>query len=273
MSYYIPLPCCECTASTNPCDLPCLVSAVATISGNISIAGVGSGNRVESGGLNLSPVPFTYTFDFSLDDEIELDGSGNGQTNSVVALFNQEFEYAAGENCGGDDCTGATAVDGVATFGLTCPANVCIGGQQFQVGTSLPFELNDYQETNCAYSVPPDGDFDDNITAYYCDEKLPLDPLATVGLGYVACSQNSFTLNFDSGGNNYALLNISTTQQSGYAEIGQIFIDNLPPQPLYGGYAGADGATSKNIDGSLHVVIERVIGYINQDSECVAPTP
>jgi len=270
MSYYIPLPCCECTASTNPCDLPCFVSAVATISGNITISGAGSGNRYESGGLNLSPVPFTYSFNFSLDDEIELDNSGNGQTNSVVALFNQEFEYAAGENCGGDDCTASTVVDGIATFGLTCPANVCIGGQQFQAGTSLPNELNDFQETNCAYSVPPDGDFDDHITEYYCDEKLPLDSLASVGLGYVACSPNSFTLNFDSGGINYLSLSISTTQQSGYAEIGQIFIDNLPPQPLYGGHAGADGTTSKNISGSLNVVIERVIGYI-KDGECLAP--
>lgn len=271
MSYYIPLPCCECTASTNPCDLPCFVSAVATISGNITIAGAGSGNRYESGGFNLSPVPFTYSFDFSLDDEIELDGSGNGQTNSVIALFNQEFEYAAGENCGGDNCFGSKFVDGVPTFDIPCPANVCIGGQQFQVGTALTFDLNDLQVTNCSYSIPPDGDSDDHITEYYCDEKLPLDSLASVGLGYVACSPNSFTLNFNSGGNNYALLNISTTQQSGYAEIGQIFIDNLPPQPLYGGYAGADGPTSKNISGSLNVVIERVIGYINENSECVAP--
>jgi hypothetical protein len=268
MSYYIPLPCCECTASTNPCDLPCLVSAVATISGNINIDGVGIGNRYESGGLDLTPVPFTYSFNFSLDDEINLNSSGNGQTNSVIALFNQEFEYSAGENCGGDECTGSTLINGNVTTGLSCPANVCIGGQQFQAGTSLTFELNNLQSTNCSYSVPPSGDFDDHITEYYCDEKIPLDSLADVGLGYVACSPNSFTLNF--GNNNYALLNISTTQQSGYTQIGQIFIDNLPPQPLYGGYGGADGVTSKIMNGSLNVVIERVIGYI-KDGECVAP--
>jgi hypothetical protein len=132
-------------------------------------------------------------------------------------------------------------------------------------------ELNNYQGSNCAYSVPPDGDFDDHEVDYYCDEKLPLDSLASVVLGYVACSPNSFTLNFNSGGNNYALLNISTTQQSGYSQIGLIFIDNLAPQTLYGGYGGADGATSKVIEGSLNVVIERVIGYINENNECVAP--
>jgi hypothetical protein len=264
MSYYIPLPCCECTASTNPCDLPCLVSAVATISGNINIDGVGIGNRFESGGLLLTPVPFTYSFNFSLDDEINLNSSGNGQTNSVVALFNQQFPYAAGENCGGVDCTGTTVIDGEPTFGLTCPADVCIGGQRLQAGTSLPNEANDFQVTNCSYSIPPDGDFDDHVTEYYCDEKIALDPIANVGLGYVACSPNGFAIS-------YGDLGISTTQESGSVEIGQIFIDNLPPKPLYAGYNAVAGASSKNISGSLNVVIERVIGYINENDECVAP--
>jgi hypothetical protein len=264
MSYYIPLPCCECTASTNPCDLPCLVSAVATISGNINIDGVGIGNRFESGGLDLTPVPFTYSFNFSLDDAINLNSSGNGQTNSVVALFNQQFPYAAGENCGGDGCSGSTFVRGVVTTDLACPADVCIDGQQFQAGTSLPSEFNDYQTTNCNYSVPPDGDADDHITEYYCDEKEALDPIANVALGYVACSPNGFAISYND-------LGISTTQESGSVEIGQIFIDNLPPKPLYAGYNAVAGASSKNISGSFNVVIERVIGYINENDECVAP--
>ena len=269
MSYYIPLPCCECTASTNPCDLPCFVSAVATISGNISIAGSGSGNRVDEGGYDVSPVPFTYAFDFSLDDIIELDDSGNGQTNAVLALFNQEFEYAAGENCGGNNCVASTIVNGVETYDLTCPANVCIDGQQYQTGTMLPFELNDRQVTACVFT-PPGGEETGHFAVYYCDERHPLVTLAGVNLGYVACSQNSFTLDFNNNSLGFDELIISTTQQSGYAQIGQIFIDNLPPQPLYVGYDGVSGATSKEIGGYFNVVIERVIGYI-KDGECVAP--
>lgn len=270
MSYYIPLPCCECTASTNPCDLPCFVSAVATISGNISIAGAGSGNKTYEGGYDISPVPFTYAFDFSLDDIIELDDSGNGQTNAVVALFNQEFEYAAGENCGGSGCFGITIVNGVETLDLPCPTNVCIDGQQYQTGTMLPFELNDLEITSCIYT-PPGGEGESGFfSIYYCDERHPLVTLAYVNLGYVACSQNSFALVFNNNSLGFDELIISTTQQSGYAQIGQIFIDNLPPQPLYVGYDGVSGATSKEIGGYFNVVIERVIGYI-KDGECVAP--
>lgn len=265
MSYYIPLPCCECTASTNPCDLPCFVSAVATISGSINITGSGSGNRGGTFGTGVSPSPYTFNVNFSLDDIINLDSSGNGQTNSVVALFNQEFEYAAGVNCGGEDCTGSTEVDGVPTFGLSCPANVCIGGQQYQIGTDLSFVENDFQASNCNYF---DGfDYDDHIAEYYCYVTEPLNGTSNLGLSYVACANNGFGLSFGFGD---STLNFSTTQESGYALVGQIFIDDLPPRPLYIGYIGLAGVISKEIVGSFNVVIQRVIGYI-KDYECVAP--
>jgi hypothetical protein len=270
MSYYIPLPCCECTASTNPCDLPCFVSGVATISGTINVVASGNGNRVTGfGGGTLAQSPYTYSVDFSLDDEISLDGSGNGQTNSVNALFSQEFEYAGGVNCPtvSDDCTASIVVDGIATFGLTCPASVCLNGQQYQIGTSLSFAENDFQETNCNYSIPPDGDADDHISEYFCYETQPLDANAGVALSYVACSLNGFSINFQIA----SPLSISTTQEAGYVLVGQIFIDNLAPRPLYAGYAGFAGDTSKTVTGSLNVVLERVIGYINENSECVAP--
>jgi hypothetical protein len=270
MSYYIPLPCCECTASTNPCDLPCFVSGVATISGTINVVASGNGNRVAVGSEGtLSPAPYIYSLDFSLDDEINLNSSGTGQTSSVVALFNQEFQYAAGVNCPttSEDCTASIVVDGIPTFDLSCPANVCLNGQQYQIGTSLSLAENDFQETNCAYSIPPDGDFDDHITRYYCDETQPLGSDAGVGLSYVACSPNGFSISFQI----ESSLNISTTQEAGYVLVGQIFIDNLAPRPLYAGYAGFAGDTSKTVTGSLNVVLERVIGYINENSECVAP--
>ena len=269
MAYYIPLPCCECTASTNPCDLPCFVSGVATISGSINVAGSGSGNRKAGGSVgNLSPAPYSYSLDFSLDDEVALNSSGNGQTNSVIALLDQQFEYAAGVNCGGEDCSGSTVVNDEATFDLSCPANVCIGGQQYQIGTELSLAQNDFQQTNCNYY---DGaGFDDHITNYYCSETQPLDVTTNVGLSYVACSANGFGFSFaiDS-----AVLTISTTQGSGYIEAGQIFIDNLDPRPLYAGCSGPTGFSSKTITGSMNIVIDRVIGYVNQDSECVAPSP
>jgi hypothetical protein len=267
MSYYIPLPCCECTASTNPCDLPCFVSGVATISGTINVSGSGSGNRVDGTNLYASPAPYTYDIDFSLNDEVALDSSGNGQTNSVIALLNQEFQYAAGSDCGGDDCTGSVVIDGVPIFGLSCPANVCLDGQQYQVGTSLSFAENDFESSNCNYF---DGiSFDDHITDYYCDATYPLASTANVELGYVACSLNEFSFGF--GIDNSVSITFSTTQASGYIQVGQIFIDNLAPRPLYAGCSGPAGFTSKTIIGSMNVVLDRVIGYINEDNECVAP--
>jgi len=256
MSLYIPLPCCECTASTNPCDLPCFVSAVATISGSINVTGGGNDNGV----------PYTYNISFSLDDEVALDSSGNGQTNSVVALLTQNFSYAAGTNCGGDDCVGSTFIDGNFTFDLACPANVCNDGLQIQIGTALSLAENDFQASICEYTV--DGDRDDYITEYYCDSTYPLASTATVGLSYVACLANGFALSFEI---DSAFLTISTTQGVGYVEAGQILIDNLDPRPLYVGFSGLSGNSSKSITSSVNIVIDRVIGYINENSECVAP--
>jgi len=267
MSLYIPLPCCECTASTNPCDLPCFVSGVATISGTINVSGSGSGNITAGGSQYVSPAPYTYDIDFSLNDEVALDSSGNGQTNSVIALLNQEFQYAAGSNCGGDDCTGSVVIDGVPIFGLSCPANVCLDGQQYQVGTSLSFDENDFEGSNCNYF---DGiSFDDHITEYYCDATYPLTSTANVGLSYVACSLNGFAFSFEI--DTSVLITFSTTPAFGYVQAGQIFIDNLAPRPLYVGCSGPAGFSSKTIAGSMNVVIDRVIGYINENSECVAP--
>jgi len=267
MSLYIPLPCCECTASTNPCDLPCFVSGVATISGTINVSGSGSGNITAGGSQYVSPAPYTYDIDFSLNDEIALDSSGNGQTNSVIALLNQEFQYGAGSNCGGDDCIGSVVIDGVPIFGLSCPANVCLDGQQYQVGTSLSFAENDFEESNCNYF---DGiSFDDHITEYYCDATYPLTSIANVGLSYVACSLNGFAFSFEI--DTSVLITFSTTPAFGYVQAGQIFIDNLAPRPLYVGCSGPAGFSSKTIAGSMNVVIDRVIGYINENSECVAP--
>jgi hypothetical protein len=271
MSLYIPLGCCECTASTNPCDLPCFISGVATISGSINITGSGSGNIVNNGNLQLiSPAPYTYNIDVSLDDEVTLDSSGSGQINSVTALLDQQFEYAAGVNCGGDDCSGSTVVDDIPTFDLGCPANVCLGGQQYQEGTNLSVVENDFQETNCNYF---DGaSFDDHIVSYYCDAAYPIDTISPgVQLSYVACSNNEFTFSFTIGSS--VVITFSTIQASGYIQVGFFFVDYIAGRPLYAGCSGPAGSSSKTITGSMDVVIDRVIGYINEDNECVGPTP
>jgi len=266
MGLYIPLPCCECTASTNPCDLPCLVSAVATISGSINVVGSGSGAIAICCGFPVSPAPYLYDIDFSLNDEVTLDSSGNGQTNSVIALLDQQFAYAPGTNCLGTECSGSTVVNGVPTFDLSCPANVCIGGQQYQIGTALQEAENNIQSSNCNYN---DGiDTEDHINDYSCNATYPLDSIANPELSYVACSYNEFAFSFEIG---TATLVVSTIQAGGYIELGQIFIDNLDPRPLYAGCSGPTGFSSKTITGSMNIVIDRVIGYINENSECVAP--
>jgi len=267
MSYYIPLPCCECTASTNPCDLPCFVSGVATISGSINITGSGAGNIIADGSyLLISPAPYTYTINFSLNDSVSLDNSGSGQTDSVVALLNQNFEYAAGTNCYGDDCYGATFINGNFTIDLSCPADVCDGGQQLQVGTALSLAENDLQASICEYTL--DGDRDDYVTEYYCNATYPLASTAGVGLNYIACSNNGFSFSFEIGD---SVLAFSTIQGDGYNQVGQIFIDDLAPRPLYLGFSGPIGSSEETITGSMNVVVDRVIGYINENNECVTP--
>ena len=268
MSLYIPLPCCECTASTNPCDLPCFISGVATISGSININGSGSGNVIEEGSILLvSPAPYTYNIDVTLNAEVALDSSGSGQTDSVTFLLDQQFAYAAGTECFGEDCYGATIVDGNFTIDLPCPANVCQGGQSYQIGTALSLARNDLQASICDFTV--DGFRDGYVTEYYCDATYPISTItSSVQLSYVACSNNEFALSFQV---NDVLITFSTTPAFGYIQAGQIFIDNLAPRPLYVGCSGPNGFSSKTIAGSMNVVIDRVIGYINQDSECVAP--
>jgi hypothetical protein len=271
MSLYLPLPCCECTASTNPCDLPCFVSAVATISGSINVYASGNGNRISENfgpSFPVSSVPYTYTINFSLDTEINLNGFGNGQA-TVYALYDQQFSYSAGPNCPGEGCDAITVVNGIVTTGLSCPADVCDGGQAYKIGTGLSPETNDEQDTSCEFEG------DQSIFVYFCDETKILSPTASVALSYVACATNGFTISFPIDG---SVLSFSTTQGAQYFLIGEIFIDNLDPRPLYAGYggfgngAGCIGAdTSRTIAGSLNVVIERTIGYVNQDGGCVAP--
>ena len=274
MSYYIPLPCCECTASTNPCDSPCLVSAVATISGSIGISASGLGDRnvgeFPGGKILLSPVPYSYTIDFSLTDEISLDSYGNGQTTSVDALFDQRLAYSAGANCGGSPCEGSKVINGQVTTGLGCPVNLCDGGQIYQLGTNLGNIQSNSQFSNCAYpDPPPNEDENDHEVGYYCYETNSLDPTAGVVLSYLPCTTNGFDISFSIVDG--SILYISTTQNAQYVSVGQIFIDNLAPRPLYAGYAGIEGDTSLSINGSMNVVIDRVIGYINENNQCVAP--
>ena len=275
MSYYIPLPCCECTASTNPCDSPCLVSAVATISGSINVSASGLGNRNVIYGLGssiLSAVPYTYTINFSLDDEINIDSFGNGQTTSVVALFDQQFPYAAGANCEGSPCEGIKEINGNITTGLSCPVDLCEGGQNYQLGTSLPNLYSNLQESNCVFAdPPPNEDNNDHQVGYYCNETNSLNATASAVLSYVPCATNGLAVSFPI--IDGSVLYISTTQSSQYVLVGQIFIDNLAPRPLYAGYEGITGDINRTITGSMNIVIDRVIGYVNQDSECVAPTP
>jgi hypothetical protein len=224
----------------------------ATISASLNAGGSGSGYTANS--AITSPVPYTYSFTFSLNDVVSLDGSGGGQTDSVSALFNRQFQYAAGVNCGGDDCSGSKSVNGVPTFGLTCPADVCAGGLQVQFGTSLAFAESDYQATNCNYSVPP-GEAGDNELEYYCNSTFPLSPNAGVGFSMEsnACASSQFNLSFGEGFAETTIL-ISTTQGAGYLQRGQIFIGCSPAIPLYVGYSGPTGVN--NIAGSVNVVIE-----------------
>jgi hypothetical protein len=271
MAYYIPLPCCECTPSTNPCDLPCLISAAATIEAAIEVVGNGVGNRIDNGAGNPhSEVAFSFNFSFDLNDYFPINSSGFGQAGPFDGLFIQSYQFAAGVNCPtfAEDCSGSIFVDGIPTFGLDCPANVCIEGQDYTIGTSVTPARLDLQETNCFFSIPPDDDGEDHIMEYVCDERLATSPTANVQLQYTACSTNHFTLISSQEYDEFSLT-ISSIQSSGAVTVGSIFIDNLAPQPLYASYVGPIGLDSKIISGTANVVIDRTIGYINENQICV----
>jgi len=221
-------------------------------------------------GSIVSSFSYTYTIDFSLNDEINIDSFGDGQTNSVVALFNQQFPHVAGANCEGSPCEGIKAIDGNITTGLSCPVDLCEeGGQVYQLGTSLPHHVDNYQESNCVFAdPPPNEDNNDHVVGYNCNETNSLNATASAVLSYVACTANGFDISFPIIDD--AVLNFSTTQGAQYVLVGQIFIDNLAPRPLYAGYAGIAGDTTISIAGLMNVVIDRTIGYVNQNNECVA---
>jgi len=273
------LPCgCPCTNLENPCDCcPCITNVKIYSNISLNITGSGSSPAYPSLGDGQRNVSYTFSYTNSIDSLLDIP---NGSDSSLLACascrasdfsanaslrtgflstdfdFIQNWVLAPGTNCP----TGSIGCQGSATGGRVgdCPLDVCLDGQVLHLSPAGSGET-DLQVSNCYYKTPPDGDFDDHLTEYFCNSDLTSIVQTQDFFGdFTICpSTNFFSLSLSLRDVDYMLgFSLSTSPVNGTL-IGYVVLNNSQTQtPLYLGYPGPGGMTSKSITGEAIIGIE-----------------